>query len=146
MLLNLNTQSYPPSAAYMCQWIGSSLVQVMACRLLGAKPLPEPMLPYCQLNSWEQISVKFEPEFYHFQKMHLKMWSPKIAAILSRGNELILCGLVSKVKHEWKPTSVKLYSKSQITKRLLQNFGHFFRRQCVNKKTTGANIHIVPCS
>ena len=24
------------------------------------------MLAYCQLNSWEHISVKFESEFYHF--------------------------------------------------------------------------------
>ena len=36
--------SSPPSAAYMRQWIGSSLVRVMACRLFGAKPLPELML------------------------------------------------------------------------------------------------------
>ena len=37
----------------------------MACRLFGAKPLPEPMLAYCHLDSWEQISVKFESEFNH---------------------------------------------------------------------------------
>ena len=58
--------SSPPSAAYIRQWIGSALVQVMACRLFGAKPLPEPMLTCCQLDSWEQISVKFELEFYQF--------------------------------------------------------------------------------
>ena len=28
-----------------------------------AKPLSVPMLAYCQLDSWEQISVKFESEF-----------------------------------------------------------------------------------
>ena len=50
----------------MRRYTGSVLVQVMACRLSDAKPLPEPMLPYCQLGSWEQISVKFEREFYHF--------------------------------------------------------------------------------
>ena len=33
-----------------CQWTGSTLVQVMACRLFCAKPLPEPVLTYCQLN------------------------------------------------------------------------------------------------
>ena len=54
--------SSPPSAAYMRQWIGSALVQIMACRLFGAKPLPELMLVYCQLDSWEQISVKFESD------------------------------------------------------------------------------------
>ena len=36
--------AYPPSAAYMAQWTGLSLVQVMICRLFGAKPLHEPML------------------------------------------------------------------------------------------------------
>ena len=59
------------SAAYMRQWTRSALVQVMACRLFGAKPLPEPMLAYCQLDSWEQISVKFESEFYHFHLKHM---------------------------------------------------------------------------
>ena len=34
----------------MRQWNGSALVQVMACRLFGAKSLPKPMLPYCQLD------------------------------------------------------------------------------------------------
>ena len=58
--------SSPPSATYMHQRIGPSFIQVMACRLFGAKPLPEPMLAYWQLDSWEQISVKFESEFYHF--------------------------------------------------------------------------------
>ena len=47
-------------------WTGSVSVQVMACRLFGAKPSPEPMLVYCQLDSWQQMSVKFESEFYHF--------------------------------------------------------------------------------
>ena len=45
--------SYPPTAAYMRPWSGSALVQVMACRLLGAKALPEPMLAYCQLNKFQ---------------------------------------------------------------------------------------------
>ena len=50
MLVN----SSSPGAAHMRQWIELSLVQVMACRLFGAKPLPEPMLAYCQLDTWEQ--------------------------------------------------------------------------------------------
>ena len=36
-------------------------------RLVGAKPLPEPVLVHCQLDSPEQVSVKFESEFYHFE-------------------------------------------------------------------------------
>ena len=42
--------SFPPSAAYMRHWIGSALVQIMACRLFGAKPLSKPMLGYCHLD------------------------------------------------------------------------------------------------
>ena len=43
--------SSPPSATYiMHQWTGSALVQEMACRHLGAKPLPEPMQIYCQMD------------------------------------------------------------------------------------------------
>ena len=32
----------------------------MACRLHGAKPLPEPVLTYCQLDHWEQLPMKLE--------------------------------------------------------------------------------------
>ena len=42
--------SYSPSAAYMRQWIWSALLQIMACRLFGAKPLSETMLGNCQLD------------------------------------------------------------------------------------------------
>ena len=38
--------SSPLSDAYMHQWIGSTLVQIMACCLLGTKPLSKPMLGY----------------------------------------------------------------------------------------------------
>ena len=34
----------------MRQRIRSALVQIMACRLFGAKPLSKPMLGYCQLD------------------------------------------------------------------------------------------------
>ena len=77
----------------MRQWTGSSLVQVMACCLFGAKPLPVLMLAYCQLDSWEHISVKFESEYYNFHsrkcnwkmKMQLKMssgrWRPSYLSL-----------------------------------------------------------------
>ena len=54
-----NFNSYPPIAAYMRQWIGSALYQLMACHLIGAPPpFAWPMLGYCQLDPWEQASVK----------------------------------------------------------------------------------------
>ena len=34
----------------------------MACRLFGTKPLPEPMLAYCQLDHWEN-PVKFKSKY-----------------------------------------------------------------------------------
>ena len=37
----------PASVAYMRHWIGSALLQKMACWLFGAKPLSKPMLDYC---------------------------------------------------------------------------------------------------
>ena len=59
--------SSPPSATYMHQWISSALIQIMVCRLFGAKPLSEPMLPYCQLDAKEHSSVKFYLKFKSFQ-------------------------------------------------------------------------------
>ena len=47
--------SLRPSDAYMRQYTKLSFVQIMACRLFGAKPLSEPVLIYCSLDPWEQI-------------------------------------------------------------------------------------------
>ena len=47
---NMIINSSSLSATYMCQWIRSALVQIMACRLFGTKPLSKPMLSYCQLD------------------------------------------------------------------------------------------------
>ena len=81
--------SCPPSAANMLQWGGPALVQVMACRLFGAKPLPEPMLTYCQLDPWEQTSVKFESKYKTvFMKMHLEMSYAKWRPFCPEGDEL----------------------------------------------------------
>ena len=44
--LRLWRNSSGPRTAYMRQWTNSTLSQAMACRLLGAKPLTEPMLTY----------------------------------------------------------------------------------------------------
>ena len=62
--------SSPPSAAYMRQWIRSALVQIMACRLFGTKPLFKPVLGYYQFDPKEKTSVKFESKYntFHSQK------------------------------------------------------------------------------
>ena len=97
LINTLDINSSHPSAAYMRQWTGSALVQVMACRLFGAKLLPEPMLAYCQLDSWEQISVKLEWEFFHFHSRkcigncRLPKWRP----LCPGGNELNVTKLLT---------------------------------------------------
>ena len=48
--------SLRPSDAYMRHQTMSSLVQIMACRLLGTKPLSETKLNYCQLHPKEQTN------------------------------------------------------------------------------------------
>ena len=58
------TQPPPPRAAYMCQWTGSSLFQVMAC--FGAKPLPEPMLTIVNWITGNKFQWKLNWNFIIF--------------------------------------------------------------------------------
>ena len=110
----------------------------MACRLFSAKPLPEPMLAYCQLDSWEQISVKFQSEFYHFHsrkciwKCCLPEWRPfsPLLTGLSQFREslmswvrLVRAHAEKKYKHFNVLHSGK-YSYNNIIKLLLHHFFH----------------------
>ena len=45
--------SFMPSNANMLQSTEPPLIQVMICGLFGTKPLPEPVMPHCQLISVE---------------------------------------------------------------------------------------------
>ena len=76
--------SSPTSAAYMCQWTGSSLVQEMAAvwrqaitwtsaDFLSVEPLG---------TNFNEIWIRILS--FSFKKKHLKMLSAKMAAILSR--------------------------------------------------------------
>ena len=63
----------PSSAAHMCQWTKFALAQVMACRLFCAKPLPEPMLDYCQLAPMNKINeILIKVHNFLFTKTHIK--------------------------------------------------------------------------
>ena len=79
----MRLNSYPSSATYMLQWIGSALVQVMACRLFGVKPLPELMLTYCHLSPKGQ-TVKLESKYTIFIYQNIFKDVCEMAAILSR--------------------------------------------------------------
>ena len=51
MCVRKRTNSSPLCAAYKRRWTGPALVQVMSCRLSGAKPLPNKTLPHCHLDN-----------------------------------------------------------------------------------------------
>ena len=69
--------SLRPSDAYIHQYNIPTLVQIMACRLFGAKPLSEQMLHYGQLDPKEHISVKFPLKFQSFRlKKCTWKWRP----------------------------------------------------------------------
>ena len=61
------------------QWIGSALVQIMACRLVGAKPLSKLMLDYLSIGllgtNFSEILIKIQT--FSLTKMHLKLSSAK---------------------------------------------------------------------
>ena len=81
-----SVNSSPPSATYMCQWIASSLVQIMACRLFSAKPLPEPMMTYCQLEPSNKLQWNWDQNTKLFiHKNTFENFICEMAAILSRG-------------------------------------------------------------
>ena len=59
----------------------------MACRLFGDNPLFEPMMVHCQLDYKEQIwysTIHIEIQKFSFKKMHIKMSSAEMVAILSQ--------------------------------------------------------------
>ena len=85
----VHKHSFSTSAAYMRQWIRSALVQIMFCRLLGAKPSSEPMLGYWDIVNWT-LRNKLQWNFNQNTKLFIhENASEKIvcemAAILSRG-------------------------------------------------------------
>ena len=91
MALNL---LWRPSDAYMCQYNILTLVQIMACHLFSAKPLSDPMLPYCQLNPEEHLSVKTYLKFtsFHSRKCTWKCRLPKWRPFCLCFNVLMLLG------------------------------------------------------
>ena len=70
--------SSPRSASYMRQWTGWALVQIMACSLIGAKPLSKPswnIVNWTLRNKLQWNSNKLQN--FSYMEMHLKMSSAK---------------------------------------------------------------------
>ena len=72
--------SLRPNDAYMRPYNITTLLQIMACRLFGTKPLSEAKLPYCQPDPKEHISVKFYSRFksFHSRKCTWKCRLPNV--------------------------------------------------------------------
>ena len=67
-------------------WIGSPLLQVMSCRIFGAKPFLQPIMTFYQLYPSEQASVKLESKYKIFiHKNGVGNVACEIAVILPRG-------------------------------------------------------------
>ena len=103
------------SAAYMCQWTGSALVQIMACRLFDVKPLHETMLVYCQLDPRGQNSLKFKLKtklFIHKNAFENVVY--EIAAILSRekGVKIINILMCLRLRTSHTPVDVSTFGPS----------------------------------
>ena len=78
--------SSPPYAVYMYQWSGVALVQIMACRLFGAKPLSKPMLDCCHWTLRNKLQWNFNQNAKLFIRENAcENIVLEMAAILSRG-------------------------------------------------------------
>ena len=108
----LTINSSPPSAAYVRQWIGSALVQIMACCLFSFKPLSKPAL---RLN-WTLMNI-LHWNFNQNTKLFLHNNAPEniiceMAAILSSGRWVNYTG---HLKHQDSMNEMKPRSSFQIT-------------------------------
>ena len=81
----LNSSS--PSTAYMRLWTGSALVQIMAYRLIGAKPLSETILSIGPLGT-NLNEILIETHTFSLKKSHLKKSSGKWRPFCLRLNVL----------------------------------------------------------
>ena len=95
--LFIYVNSSAPSATYMRQWIRSTFVQIMACRLFDAKSLCEPMLIFCHLDPYKQTSLMFYCTIQNlsFMKMHVKILSAKGQPFCPGGRWVHLYGLMT---------------------------------------------------
>ena len=97
--------SLKPGGVFLRLRNGPSLVQVMDCRLTGAKSFSEPMLTYCGLKPWKQLQWNVNQNTkISIQENAFKLWSAKWLSFCSGLNTLtVACGTVSwKSLLKWK--------------------------------------------
>ena len=87
----INVNSSPHSAAYVRRWIGSALLQIMVCRLIGTKPLSGQTFRYSQeLSPGPLVYKKLQWNFNQNRKLFIRGNASEyivceMTAILSRG-------------------------------------------------------------
>ena len=98
----------------------------MACRLVGAKPLSEPMVEYCQLGPKEQTSVKSEAKFTHFHsrkciwKHRLRNGGHFVSASMCSNNSA--CSELKYINLQWVYIGCYCIRQSQWFSHQLSNF------------------------
>ena len=110
----------------------------MACRLFGAKPLPEPMLPYCQLYT---LTNKLHWKSYQGTKLFIQENALEnacnIAAILSRGRWVhIVTGYGA-----WQHQAITWFNTRQLSTGPLVNIGSGMKKK---KKKIGSGCGLLP--
>ena len=95
----LNSSHPPPTtiAAYMRQWIGSALVQLMACRLFGAKPISKPTVVFfvnCTIRNKLQWNFNQNTKLFIHENAYENIVC-EMAPILFRGRCVKMVKIVS---------------------------------------------------
>ena len=85
--------SLRPSNAMWSHASWSILIQVIDCYSFGTRPLPEPILVYCQFDHWEQTSNKFKHRLQNFSHFKASL------CVNHWGRVTHIC--VSKIGHYW---------------------------------------------
>ena len=100
--------SSPSSTAYMRQWIGSTLLQIIACSA-----------PSHYLNQWWHIvnwTLRNKPVKFHFMNMHMKIPFAKWWPFCPRGDELTFVVMaVTYVSTLWQYLIIAAVGSSQYT-------------------------------
>ena len=94
-ITTIAVNSLRQSDAHMRQHNIQALLQIMAWRLFGAKPISEPMLPNCQLDARQHISMKFYVKFKKNVHSRKCTWNYRLPK--SRPS----CPSLNVLRHEW---------------------------------------------
>ena len=88
--------THPPSSAYVHQWIGSAVVQIMACRLFGDKPLSKQCWVIVNWTLWHKLQwICYQNTNLFFHENASDTIVCEMAAILSRRRWVKVSGVGS---------------------------------------------------